>query len=494
MENQKLIEVNDEDTAKEVFMRYSGNDYQIKNILGNNYNKYIEFARKDGNSRKWAEELCRDILGSIANGNTIDYANKFSMVGNLTEYYFSAYLIAEPFVKAWKKVIENEKPPVRVSCILKYLERFSMNCENSIEFILTLINETEEYLKKYAYEEFIKSRYASHEGHFRELSADLRRIAKEYSAPEKSVYSFVKTDAEILDIIKDSLMNEWNDTDIVKSETAELNCAYGVINDEIFLTGANYTANQSTLHSWEIIEFAVVILKEKYSCLFRCNLSDNGDFSFKSYLNKYPKLKEYEKSILDAILYYRNNAARDAFLAEQGVHSWRDLPKWNNYEYECRNKYLSQFPKVLRNVYARIPECSVKDAIIKLVDVSEEMIKSYQIKETDFAPPLTESEITEWEINKGIRLPAEYKEFLKFAGGVNLDFNFLELWGLDRIGNGMEYLEKDGFSGFCDIGAYGGDGRTICISENDGLFYEWDHGEMSKIGNLMETINFVFDI
>lgn len=127
---------------------------------------------------------------------------------------------------------------------------------------MQLIDKTEEYLKKYALEDFMKSRYVSKEGHFRELYAEIRRLARENSVPDEGGYSFVKTDADILAIIKDSLMDKWQDTDIVKEETSELNCAYGVQNDKIFLTGASNTANYSTLHLWDIIEFAVERLKK----------------------------------------------------------------------------------------------------------------------------------------------------------------------------------------------------------------------------------------
>lgn len=415
------------------------------------------------------------------------------MVGGMTAYYFSAYLIAEPFVKAWNKVLATENTPVYVVCILKYLERYIADSKNETELIMPLIDKTEEYLKKYALEDFMKSRYVSKEGHFRELSAEIRRLARENSVPDEGGYSFVKTDADILAIIKDSLMNEWHDTDIVKKETSELNCAYEVQNDKIFLTGASNTANYSTLHSWDIIEFAVVALKEKQACLFRCKIENDGLFSFDSYINKYPILKEYSESISNAISFYRNQKARDAFFSEQGVKSFRDMPKWNNYESECKAKFLSQFPKVLRNVYTRIPNCSIKDAITELVDTSEAMVGSYNVKDTDFAPPTTTNEIEKWEKENAIKLPKEYKEFLMFANGVNLQF-YINFSDLNSIGSCREYLDREGFSDFYDIGSYGGGGATLCISEKDEFFYVWQDGEMNKLGNFKETIDYICDI
>lgn len=486
----ETIEIKDEKSAKAVFCENFGNDYQIQKLLGENYSRYKEFSKKDGNSKKWAEELCRNILEGIEPGNIADYWKKFDRVGCLTEYYFPAYLIAEPLVKAWYKVLENEKHPLYVGCILKYLERFIADSKNDIALILPLIDKTEEYLKQNAPEALLQSRYVSKEGHFRELASDIRRIANEYSVPEKNSYSFVKTDTEILNIIKDSLMEEWKDTDTVKEQLSELNCAYGVKDDEIFLTGASYASGSTNLHSWDIIEFAVVFLKEKTACLFRCKLENNGEFSFESYFNKYQLLKMYSAEISKLINYYRNQKAREQFLAEQGVHDWRDMSKWNNYEYACRKKFLSQYPKVLRNVYAKIPECYIKEVIIHLVDQCEELIGSYGIKETDFASPLTENEIAEWEKDKGIRIPDEYREFLKFSGRVNLPC-YINFYGLNQIGSCREYLDKEEFYGFNDIGSFGGGGATLCISADDEYFYVWQDGEMNRLGNFSDTINYI---
>lgn len=111
-------------------------------------------------------------------------------------------------------------------------------------------------------------------------------------------------------------------------------------------------------------------------------------------------MKEYSESISFAISFYRNQKARDAFLAKQGVHSFRDMPKWNSYEFKCKARFLSQFPKVLRNFYTRIPNCSIKNAITELVDTSEAMAGSYNVKDTDFSPPTTANEIEKWENEK----------------------------------------------------------------------------------------------
>lgn len=73
MNNQNTFEINNELDAKAIFMKYSGSDYQIKKALGNSYDTYKEFVCKDGNSKKWAQEICCNILGEIISGNTTDY-------------------------------------------------------------------------------------------------------------------------------------------------------------------------------------------------------------------------------------------------------------------------------------------------------------------------------------------------------------------------------------------------------------------------------------
>lgn len=80
-----------------------------------------------------------------------------------------------------------------------------------------------------------------------------------------------------------------------------------------------------------------------------------------------------------------------------------------------------------------------------------------------------------------------------FANGVNLQF-YINFSDSNSIGSCREYLDREGFSDFYDIDSYCGRGATLCISEKDEFFYVWQDGEMNKLGNFKETIDYICDI
>ncbi len=473
------IHVTDKASARLLFRRYSGNSYAIeKECSKETLDIYHVFADSD-TKKVWAKELCCELLEAIAEGSTPCY-EAFQTVNSLMDYYLYDPL-AELYTRAWFAMLDTDPDP-KVGCILKYLELYTSRFPvQQAADIIPLLDKTEAYLQKHAPEKLKQSRYSSHEGHFRELCADVRRIARENAVTE-SRFSFVKTPPGALDTIHDALMAEYGDMDTVKEETASLNCAYGVQFEKIFLTGSNDAAESVSLQSWDIPEY-IAVLSNEHAIKFRCIRKDDGSFGIDPYyIQQYPPVKAYEKLLTEAVSAYRNRPAHNAFL--------NTLGHWGNYMAECQERYLSQFPKIMRDIYARIPDCSITDALTQMVDYAEAIISDYGSENICFKAPAAKEEIADWEHQKNVYLPREYRQFLEFANGVSLPWA-IEFFGLPDIDLYKKYLDKEGYSEYHHIGSFIGDGTCLCFSEKDRSFYEWQDGEMTLMGNFADMVGWV---
>lgn len=477
------IHVTDAATARLLFRRYSGNRYAMEKACDEE-TMYAYQKFSDSETRKvWAAELCRELLEAIAAGDTPQY-EALATVGGLMEYYLYDAM-PELYTKAWFAMLDTE--PVRVELILGYLELYTkrFSAEQAAR-ILPLLDRTEAYLKAHVPEKLAQSRYTCHEGHFREICAEIRRIVREHTAME-SRFSFVKTPSGALDIIRDSLMEAYNDTDAVRENMENLNFAYGVqgniAGERLFLTGSSDAAGTPSLKSWDILEYVAVWLDERKAVQFRCSRTDDGGFAIeKQYLTQQPLTETYQTALLEAVCTYRNVKARRAFL-----DTWNS---WASDMADQQEAYLAQFPKIMRDVYARIPDCTITETLTELVDYAEAAIGEYGRNCIDFAPPATEAQIAEWEQTHGIHLPEEYRQFLQFANGVSLP-SAVELFGLPQLDAFHEGLVNEGYGDYHMVGSFIGDGTSICLCDKDGLFYEWQDGEMSEMGDFTEVVDYL---
>ena len=103
--------------------------------------------------------------------------------------------------------------------------------------------------------------------------------------------------------------------------------------------------------------------------------------------------------------------------------------------------------------------------------------------------PATDDEITEWEKNNKITLPASYADWLKFSNGSILRGNVAEIYGLDRIEDDIEYLPDD----YVVIGSLTGDGEIICFSKNGGTIFTDQHGDIIVYDDFRELIEIIID-
>ena len=54
-----------------------------------------------------------------------------------------------------------------------------------------------------------------------------------------------------------------------------------------------------------------------------------------------------------------------------------------------------------------------------------------------------------------------------------------------------KYLDQEGYTAYHHIGSFIGDGTTLCFSDEDGLFYEWQDGEMCLMGDFTDMVVWV---
>ena len=473
------------ETARELFFACDCNYRKIPEVLGDRYGEYEKIVDNGKLQRKWASEECAQILRNIIDDCSENYGLDFVRMGSLAEMWISdgEMLHPELLTEAWKKVIARCGTDARIGAVKRYLNRFRIaETETKIK-LLPLLDLFRDHLQSLTREQLYIIGMLGTGDEFRNVCANLRRQIHENTAPENSSLRFVRTPAAYLDIIVDSLMRKWNSMDTVKGSTGEMNCAWGVENEWLYVSGVSSSTNSADPRSFAIMEFVAVLPVEKQAYLFRCKLDDSGRYAV---TECDPAVKPLVPQLDEAVALYRNRIAWDAFVREQGLAHW-----YNELE-DRRQEYLARFPKVFRDIYARIPECSIKETLLCMVDTAEELYPEYGGSADDFCAPAAEAEISEWERTHGITIPEEYKEFLRFANGVRLP-NGAEFSGLRNLGSCLEYLADEEWENYCDAGSFIGDGTMLCF-DDEGNFYEWQDGEMTCLGDFDGAVSYICEI
>ncbi|MCR5601716.1 MAG: SMI1/KNR4 family protein [Ruminococcus sp.] len=471
------LPVNSEERAKNIFFIFEGNYYKIRDMLSAE-----ELAAYESYSpRKWAAELCRLWLEPMICGNTSNYPELFSKFCGTAEYYISTDTdgLADAFSKAWLQVLQKEAVPVRVGCIERYMELLNGRLAHNIPQVLPVLEKTEEYLLKHTPEDYNRDQYHSLSGKFRVLLSQIRCTYAEMSAPCDSDFRFVLTEQSWLDIIRDSIMEKWDSSDVVLEFTSGLNCACGVRNDGIFLTAGSEAADSGSIRSFDTVSFYAVFIDKGKAAYFDVKLNDKGRYTVQQVHLNNELIRDHTAEIEDAIALYRNFQAKREFQASQGFDSWF------NYQSDCSEKFRAQFPKLMADIYERINDDSkLHDILTELVDCAEYIAPDYNVT---FGTPATEEDIKACEEKFGIKLSEDYCELMRFANGFSFGYS-TEIYSLGSIGREKEWFDNDGFEGYIDIGSIIGDGTLICLDPDGNGFSEWQDGEMSSIGDLNDLI------
>ncbi|MBR3025453.1 MAG: SMI1/KNR4 family protein, partial [Oscillospiraceae bacterium] len=84
-----------------------------------------------------------------------------------------------------------------------------------------------------------------------------------------------------------------------------------------------------------------------------------------------------------------------------------------------------------------------------------------------FNEPATEEQIEKLEKTHNIKLPEEYKEFLRFANGATIMGTSATIYGTDMFGVRDMMVPVDYFT----VGERIGDGERIALNLEDGKLY-----------------------
>lgn len=477
---KKTILINSEQEAKELFFksyRTLKKEYTEETIKA--FEKYA--TRKK--MKEWVMEECRQILDNIAGGDTENAYDKLRHINGNCSYFLGSdsELLAGDYVKACKTLFDCGEETF-VSQIPSYVSYFQKSKNPfAIEGLLQLTEKY--YAEKFTDEDLLNDTSFKE---FKEICAAMRGIMRELSPIDNAEgFAFIFTPDDYLRLILMWYRNKYNDDEAVKECVAELNCAYGVQNSKLFITGRNEIADSNFSQTWDYSEFIVILLETKEIVEIRCRRQDiNGGFvsEYKSDL-----INEYWPLLEKGMEYYRNHAVRndffDAYEQENESKSIKDLMK------KSHKKLLSKFKRHYENEYKLAKENPLSKSLLKLVNLCEEKAPVYGYKNTKMNKPATAEEISAWEQDNNMLLPDTYKQFLLFANGICVFHSSEIIYGLPDLKMNMEHLEPD----YIAIGEIIGDGTTICMSKSSGKIFVEDHGKYEDKGIFVEFLDWFIE-
>lgn len=485
LSQKKDIAINSESDAKQLF--FSCRPYRkIKEEYTEETVKAFEKYATGDKKKEWVIEECRQVLQGIVNGDRENAYEKLDGINGRCSYFLGSdsYVLAEDYTKACKALFECGEEQRFVVCIHTYLS-YLHNCQTP-SVAKELLDMTEAYYKEKYPQEYEHGSIANHPQKFKRVCCMLRGEMRERSVPENEEgFEFVLTSPEILRKIVLRYRNKYNDDAAVRESIAELNCAYGVENDKVFLTAGNSDADSYFHRDWDRCRF-VALMKETDEVLeFRCRReAQDGSFVADNHSGSY---KENQVIILSAAEYYRNRHARkkffDSYSAEHDGATIEELMK------SSHKGLLSKFKRHYEKEYKRIKGNPLEKMLLKMVDLCEEKGPIYGYKNTVISKPATEEEITSWEKEQGLLLPDSYKAFLKFANGVQLFGRSEYIAGLQGLNPSEEYPGAN----YVLMGEMIGDGTMICLSKSDGHVYIEDHGEYEDKGDFAKFLEYFLD-
>lgn len=484
LSQRKDFEINSEADAKRLFTLCQPYQKMRKEYSEETIKAFEQYATSE-KKKEWVIEECKQVLQGIVNGDHENAYDKFAKINGRCAYFLGSAsdVLIEDYTNASKALFEcgEERFVVQIKGYLSYLQN-SQNPAVAKE----LLNMTEAYYKEKYPQEYELGSIATNPGEFKRACCMLRGKMRELAVSENAEgFQFVLTSPDTLRKIVLWYRNKYNDDAAVRESIAELNCAYGVENDKVFLTARNSEADSYFHSDWDKCWF-VAIMKETGEVLeFRCRReAEDGSFVADYHCGS---SKENWALLTAAIEYYRNRHERkvffDAFSAEHDGATIEDLMK------SSHKGLLSKFKRHYEKEYKRIKGNPLEQILLKMVDLCEEKGPVYGYKNTVIAKPATEEEITAWEKEQGLLLPDSYKDFLEFANGVQFFGHSEYIAGLQGLNPSEEYLGAD----YILMGEMIGDGTMICMSKSNGHVYIADHGEYEDKGEFAEFLEYFLD-
>lgn len=127
--------------------------------------------------------------------------------------------------------------------------------------------------------------------------------------------------------------------------------------------------------------------------------------------------------------------------------------------------YIGEKPKSMQECFERI-----RSAAERLTGE----LACWPNEYCEFNPPATEQEIEELESSYGLKLPDEYKEFLRFSNGAKIGGYSCTVYGTKDFGVDDPMVPDE----FYTVGETIGDGERIALNPEDGELYSCYNGEI----------------
>jgi hypothetical protein len=115
-------------------------------------------------------------------------------------------------------------------------------------------------------------------------------------------------------------------------------------------------------------------------------------------------------------------------------------------------------------------DCALADQINELFEFLIKKEKSDSLGRTYFTTPVPEENITKWEEENGVTIPASYKEWLKFTGNCEIDGT------VAKFTKPADFRDSYDDDNMIVIGEIIGDGGTVCFSKKTGKFASFCDG------------------
>lgn len=324
------------------------------------------------------------------------------------------------------------------------------------------------------------------------LCGTLRGLILEVQSPDTSLgMNFALSDEGDIDkIIAEFSAICKGSAGHIKGMIHQLNCIYGIRTPAFFLTAASPAVDYGSNHSWDIFKFAVVFYQENQTAFFECWRDKDGYFYPESrFRDKYPILLNYKRELAQAIAFYRNRNASEAFrkgLADNYAIS----------NYECQKALCKRFGDCFAYLRERIQNQSIKATLNELLDCCEEVSPIIGIDQTTFYEPVTEHEIQECEKRTGIIIPQPMREFLMFSNGASLFENSTTIYSVSEIGKyTLDGYDDENAKLYIPIGDFIGDGTMFVLNKTNGDVAEYDHetGKVTIYGDFEDFLGEIME-
>ena len=116
----------------------------------------------------------------------------------------------------------------------------------------------------------------------------------------------------------------------------------------------------------------------------------------------------------------------------------------------------------------------MKKEFDEIVKLCREKAEEYGEHASYFMEPATEEEIVKWEEENNIKMPEDYKEWLKLTSSCQLCFTIASF--IFPQTEQIDFLPDD----YVLIGYVVGDGEVLCFSKSTGKYFTYFEGKVNE--------------